>query len=676
MTREEAQKRIAALTAELRRHAHLYYVLDQPEISDAEYDALLRDLKELEERFPELRSPASPTQQVGGGELSASFSAVTHPTPLYSLDNAFDCDEIAAFEERAARGLGLEPPLEFALEYKIDGLSVNLLYEEGRLVWGATRGNGRVGEEVTQNLLTVSGLPATLAGAPARLEVRGEVYMPRQVFLELNREREEEGLPPFKNPRNAAAGAVRQKDPRTTAARRLAAFFYGVGLGLDELGVRTQLDLLARLEELGLPVEPHRRPARGAAEVETGYREMLAQKNRLEFEADGVTVKLNDLAGQQTLGHTAKSPRWAIAYKFPAEEKETRIESVAFQVGRTGRITPVANLTPVELDGTTVSRVTLHNKAFIEELDARVGDVVLLHKSGGIIPEVLRVVKEKRTGDERPIVFPDRCPECGAELVADGKIHRCPNPLCPAKAFQQLRHWASRRALDIQGLGDKLIEQLLEKGLVRNAADLYRLSAADLESLERMGPKSAANLLAQIEASKNRGLERALYGLGIPQVGEALARVLARRFRTLDGLLRASVEELEAVPDVGPITATEIRRALAEPRMRELIEDLRAAGVSFAASQPQPAEQPLAGLTVVLTGELSRPRTEVKEQLENLGAKVAGSVSRKTDCVIAGPGAGSKLKKARELGVPVLDEAGLNRLLAGERADLETERAQ
>ncbi|WP_457630247.1 NAD-dependent DNA ligase LigA [Oceanithermus sp.] len=665
MTREEAQRRIHELTSEIRRHAHLYYVLDRPEISDAEYDALLRELEELERRFPELRSPSSPTRLVGAGAVAASFAAITHPTPLYSLDNAFGPDEIAAFEERAARALGLEPPLEYALEYKIDGLSVNLLYEDGRLVWGATRGNGQVGEEVTQNLLTVAGVAPRLSGAPPRLEVRGEVFMPREVFLELNREREEAGETLFKNPRNAAAGAVRQKDPRVTAARRLSAYFYGVGQGLAELGVRTQLELLDRLEELGLPVEPHRTRAAGAAGVEEAYRTMLERRGELPFEADGVTVKVNDLAHQARLGHTAKAPRWAIAYKFPAEEKETRIESVAFQVGRTGRVTPVANLEPVELDGTTVSRVTLHNKAFIEELDARVGDLVLLHKSGGIIPEILRVIKEKRTGAEEPVVFPTRCPECGAKLVEDGKIHRCPNPLCPAKAFQQLRHWASRRAMDIQGLGERLIEQLLEKGLVRDAADLYGLGKEDLAGLERMGEKSAENLLEQLEASKQRGLERALYGLGIPQVGEALARTLAARFGTIEALMEAGEAELEAVPDVGPVTAAEIRRAFDDPRLRDLIHRLQKAGVSFAARQPRPAEQPLAGLTIVLTGELSRPRSEVKEELEALGARVAGSVSRKTSYVVAGPGAGSKLKKARELGVPVLDEAGLQELLAG-----------
>lgn len=674
MTREEAQKRINELTAAIRRHAHLYYVLDEPEISDAEYDALVRELAELEERFPDLSLPTSPTQTVGAGVVSSSFAAVTHPTPLYSLDNAFGPEEIAAFEERAARALGTEPPLEYALEYKIDGLSVNLLYEGGRLVWGATRGNGRVGEEVTQNLLTVSGIAAELPGAPPRLEVRGEVYMPREIFLQLNRQREEAGETLFKNPRNAAAGAVRQKDPRVTAERRLAAYFYGVGEGVDDLGVKTQLELLDALENLGLPVEPHRSRALGAAGVEGVYQQMLARRGELPFEADGVTVKINDLEAQRRLGHTAKSPRWAIAYKFPAEEKETRIESVDFQVGRTGRITPVANLTPVQLDGTTVSRVTLHNKAFIEELDARVGDLVLLHKSGGIIPEILRVIKEKRTGREEPIVFPDRCPECGAELVEDGKIHRCPNPLCPAKAFQQLRHWASRRAMDVQGLGDKLIEQLLEKGLVKDAADLYRLSKEDLAGLERMGEKSAENLLTQLEESKGRGLERALYSLGIPQVGEALARTLARQFGTIEKLMEASEEELEAVPDVGPVTAAEIRRALADERMRNLIQRLKEAGVSFEAKQAQPAEQPLAGLTIVLTGELSRPRSEVKEELETLGAKVAGSVSKKTSYVVAGPGAGSKLKKAQELGVPVLDEAGLQKLLAGE--PLETESAQ
>ncbi|AEB11734.1 NAD-dependent DNA ligase LigA [Marinithermus hydrothermalis] len=662
MTREEAKKRVLELRQAIRYHNYRYYVLDDPEISDAEYDALMRELKALEARYPDLVTPDSPTQVVGAGMIESSFREIQHPTPLYSLDNAFNLEEVREFEARLERALGRPGPFEYTVEYKIDGLSVNLYYEEGFLVWGATRGNGRTGEEVTQNLLTIPDVPRRLEGAPARLEVRGEVYMPRDTFLKLNQAREEAGLPPFKNPRNAAAGSLRQQDPRVTATRGLRAYFYGIGLGLQETGVETQAELLDYLKRAGFPVEPHARVVRGVEGIETAYQAFLAQRHTVPFEADGVVVKLNNLAWQDELGYTAKSPRWAVAYKFPAEEKKTRVLEVIFQVGRTGRVTPVAVLEPVLLDGTTVSRVSLHNEAYLEELGLMLGDWVLVHKAGGIIPEVLRVLKEERTGTERPLVFPDACPACGHALVLEGKIHRCPNPLCPAQAFERIRHYASRRAMDIQGLGERHIEQMLEKGLIRTPADLYRLTKADLVSLERFGEKSAENLLAQIEASKTRGLERLLFALGIPQVGEALARTLARRFGTLDRLLEATPEELLEVEDVGELTARRIHETLHDPAMLELIEQLRAAGVSFEAKE-RPRSDALAGLTFVLTGELSRPRAEVKRRLEALGAKVASAVSKKTSYVVAGAGAGSKLQKARELGIPVLDEAGLEALI-------------
>ncbi|PZA06546.1 MULTISPECIES: NAD-dependent DNA ligase LigA [unclassified Meiothermus] len=659
----EAQRRIHQLREEIRYHNYRYYVLDDPVISDAEYDRLLGELKELEARYPKLITPDSPTQTVGPGKIETSFATVTHPTPLYSLDNAFGPEDIRLFEERIARGLGMPAPFTYTLEYKIDGLSVNLYYEEGTLVWGATRGNGQVGEDVTLNLMAVEGIPYRLRGAPPRLEVRGEVYLPIEAFLRLNAELEEQGSSPFKNPRNAAAGSLRQKDPRVTARRGLKAVLYSIGLGLAESGVRSQGELLEYLKHRGFAVEPHYQKAVGWRAVEETYQQMLAKRRQLPYEADGVVVKLDDLRLQADLGFTAKSPRWAIAYKFPAEEKSTRVLGVEFTVGRTGRITPVANLEPVEIEGSTVSRVVLHNESYLEELDLHYGDQVLIHKAGGVIPEVLRVLSEARPEGAVKVTYPTRCPECGTPLVLEGKIHLCPNPLCPAKAYEAILHYASRGAMDIQGLGDKLVAKLLAEGLVRDPSDLYRLSKEQLVGLERMGEKSAQNLIDQIEASKDRGLERLLFALGIPQVGATLARTLARRFGHLDRLLAASVQDLDDVEDVALPTAERIYQTLHQKDMLAYIERLRAAGVSFEAKE-KPQGDKLKGLTFVLTGELSRPREEILRRLEALGAKVSSSVSKKTSYVVAGEGAGSKLQKARELGVPVLDETSLEALLS------------
>ncbi len=650
---------IAELREQIRYHNYRYYILDDPEISDAEYDRLLLELKELEEAHPELITPDSPTQTVGSQIYETTFEAVPHPSRMFSLGNAFGMEDIASFEASINRALGGEEPREYVLEYKIDGLSVNLIYRDGVLRRGLTRGDGTVGEDITPNLLTIADVPRQLP-EPLSLEVRGEVYLPIQAFLDLNMKLEEEGAAPFKNPRNAAAGSLRQKDPRVSAGRGLRALFYGVGKP-DTFGVATQRDLLERLRQLGFPVEPHYQVVQGVSGVEEGYRAMLARRRQLPFEADGITVKLNDLALWLELGFTSKTPRFAIAYKFPAEEKPTRVINVVFQVGRTGRVTPVAELEPISLDGSTVSRVTLHNESYVQELGLRIGDTVLVHKSGGVIPEVLRVLTDAPRG-HKSVEWPQRCPECQTELVLSGKIHLCPNPLCPAKAFESIRHFASRRAMDIQGLGEKLIEQLLEIGLVRDAADLYQLRKEDLTALERKAEKSAQNLIDQIESSKSRGLERLLFALGIPQVGEATARALAKRFGHLDNILSATVEELDAVPDIAEVTAQAIHSALAKPQMRRFIERLRAAGVSFEAREQQKSNA-LEGLTFVLTGELSRPRDEVARELEALGAKVSGSVSKKTSYVVAGPGAGSKLAKAQELGIPVLDEGGLAELL-------------
>ena len=661
MTLEEARKRINELRDLIRYHNYRYYVLDAPEISDAEYDRLLRELKELEERFPELKSPDSPTEQVGAKPLEATFRPIRHPTRMYSLDNAFTLEEVRAFEERIERALGRKGPFVYTVEHKVDGLSVNLYYEEGILVWGATRGDGETGEEVTQNLLTIPTIPRRLKGVPERLEVRGEVYMPIEAFLRLNEELEEKGEKIFKNPRNAAAGSLRQKDPRITARRGLRATFYALGLGLEESGLKTQLDLLHWLREKGFPVEHGFARAEGAEGVERIYQDWLKERRSLPFEADGVVVKLDELSLWRELGYTARAPRFAIAYKFPAEEKETRLLQVVFQVGRTGRVTPVGILEPVFIEGSEVSRVTLHNESYIEELDVRIGDWVLVHKAGGVIPEVLRVLKEKRTGEERSIRWPETCPECGHRLVKEGKVHRCPNPLCPAKRFEAIRHYASRKAMDIGGLGEKLIEKLLEKGLVKDVADLYRLKEEDLVGLERMGKKSAGNLLRQIEESRSRGLERLLYALGLPGVGEVLARNLAAHFGTMDRLLEASLEELLQVEEVGELTARGIYETLQDPAFRDLIRRLKEAGVEMEAKER--GEEALKGLTFVITGELSRPREEVKALLRRLGAKVTDSVSRKTSYLVVGEAPGSKLEKARALGVPTLTEEELYRLI-------------
>lgn len=664
MTLEEARQRINGLRDLIRYHNYRYYVLDAPEISDAEYDQLLRELRELEEGFPQLKSPDSPTEQVGAKPLEATFRPIRHPTRMYSLDNAFTLGEVRALEERIERALGRKGPFVYTVEHKVDGLSVNLYYEEGILVWGATRGDGETGEEVTQNLLTIPTLPRRLKGVPGRLEVRGEVYMPIEAFLRLNEELEEKGEKIFKNPRNAAAGSLRQKDPRIAARRGLRATFYALGLGLEESGLRTQLDLLNWLRAKGFPVEHGFARAEGAEGVERIYQDWLKERRGLPFEADGVVVKLDELSLWRELGYTARAPRFAIAYKFPAEEKETRLLQVVFQVGRTGRVTPVGILEPVFIEGSEVSRVTLHNESYIEELDVRIGDSVLVHKAGGVIPEVLRVLKEGRTGEERPIRWPETCPECGHRLVKEGKVHRCPNPLCPAKGFEAIRHYASRKAMDIGGLGEKLIEKLLEGGLVRDVADLYRLKEVkeeDLVGLERMGKKSAGNLLRQIEESRSRGLERLLYALGLPGVGEVLARNLAAHFGTMDRLLEATLEELLQVEEVGELTARGIYETLQDPAFRDLVRRLREAGVEMEAKER--GEEALKGLTFVITGELSRPREEVKALLRRLGAKVTDSVSRKTSYLVVGEAPGSKLEKARALGVPTLAEEELYRLI-------------
>jgi DNA ligase (NAD+) len=556
--------------------------------------------------------------------------------------------------------------LDYLAEMKIDGLSVNLYYRDGVLLWAATRGNGQEGEDVTFNLLGVPGIPQRVAEAPRELEVRGEIYLSRQEFERINAEREEAGEPPFKNPRNAAAGTVRQLDPKVSAARKLQAFFYGVGEP-RALGVRRQSELLDWLGEHGFRVNPLRERVRGAQAACALAEAWSALRAQLEYEADGIVFKVDDLALQEELGSTSRAPRWAIAYKFPAQEVATTLRGITWQVGRTGKLTPVAELEPRFLEGTEVSRATLHNPGFIRNLDLRIGDRVVVHKSGGIIPEIVRVLIEERPAGLEPYAMPTVCPDCREPVIEDGANLRCVNPACPAQQLARLSHYASRHAMDIEGLGEKTLIQLLEAGLVRNIPDLYDLRPEQLLTLEGFAAVSANKLVQQIQASKTRPLERFIFALGLPHVGQRTAQVLARAFGSLAALQQATPEDLMALPDIGEATATAIVQALRQPATMALIEGLRARGVDPRATA-MPAGDALKGLTFVLTGTLSEPRDRVKARLEALGARVASTVSAKTDYLVVGDDPGAKLAKAEALGVKVLDEAGLRDLLASSQA--------
>jgi len=666
-----AAARAATLAREIEQHNYLYYVLDAPTVSDAEYDRLFRELVDLETRHPALARPDSPTQRVGAAP-AAAFDTVTHRVPMLSLNNAFADDEVEAFDRRVREALGVTE-VAYAVEPKFDGLAVALVYEHGILVVGATRGDGSSGENVTANLRTVGAIPLKLpAGAPPRLEVRGEVLMKKRDFDALNAAQAARGDKVFANPRNAAAGSLRQLDPRVTASRRLSFFAYGVGEAEWGAGTEpaTHDALMRRLAELHIPVSAERAVVRGLAGLLDYYRTMGARRAGLPYDIDGVVYKVDEFAGQARLGFVSRAPRFAIAHKFPAEEMETEVLAIDVQVGRTGAITPVARLKPVFVGGVTVTNATLHNEDEVRRKDVRIGDTVVVRRAGDVIPEVVRVVASRRPPDAREFVMPVACPECGSAVarLPDEAIARCSGGLvCPAQVKQSLLHFASRRALDIEGLGEKLVDQLVDAGLVRTPADLYRLGVAALAALERMADKSAANVVAAIEASKATTLPRFVYGLGIRQVGEATAKDLARHFGSLDALMDADEAALLAVRDVGPVVAQSIARFFAEPHNREGVQQLRAAGVHWTEGAPAAAEAGLlAGRTLVLTGTLpTLSREEAKARIEAAGGKVAGSVSKKTDHVIAGADAGTKLAKAQELGVPVLDEEGLLRLLGG-----------
>jgi len=675
------QERAAALRELLHHHAHRYYVLDEPEIPDAEYDRLFRELQELETQHPELVTPDSPTQRVGGATLEG-FAKVRHKVPMLSIRTETDIEASGArnFDARVRRELGLadsDPPLEYVAELKFDGLAINLRYEGGCLVQAATRGDGEVGEDVTQNIRTIQQVPLRLRGAvPPVLEVRGEVYMRRDDFERLNelqREKIAKGAKnekTFVNPRNAAAGAVRQLDPNIARQRPLSFFAYGWGDIVGGPEFATQFDFLQALRAWGFPVSSHTRVAKGADELVAFHQAIGAERDQLPYDIDGVVYKVNSLALQKRLGFVTREPRWAVAHKFPAQEQLTTVESIDVYVGRTGKLTPVARLAPVFVGGVTVTNATLHNEDEARRKDVRVGDTVIVRRAGDVIPEVVAVVPDRRVRGAQPFTMPATCPVCGSQAVREeGEAdHRCTGGLfCGAQRKQAVLHFAQRRAMDIEGLGEKLVDQLVESGVVRTLPDLYRLGLAHLVALERMGEKSAQNLLAGLEKSKNTSLPRFLYALGIRHVGEATARDLARHFGSLDAIMDASVEQLLEVPDVGPVVAESIHTFFAQPHNREVVEQLRACGVTWEEGAPAAsAPKPLAGKTVVLTGTLpTLARDEAKDLLEAAGAKVAGSVSKKTDYVVAGAEAGSKLDKARELGVPVLDEDGLRRLLTG-----------
>ncbi len=663
------REQIEALRTEIRHHERLYHVEDRPEITDAEYDALLRRLRELEAAHPELVTPDSPTQRVGGTPVG-ELPSVRHEVPLLSLENAYSREELAAWVERVSGRLdGRVPP--FVCELKIDGLSISLVYENGALVRAATRGDGTTGEEVTPNVRTIRSVPLRLKdGPPALLEARGEVYLSKTSFARLNGEREARGEPLFANPRNAAAGSLRLLDARITAERRLSAYLYAIARWEGDAEPETQSERLVALERLGFPVSAHR------ARVTTGLDGLVAfldswqtKRRELDVETDGVVIKVESVSDQRRLGQTAKFPRWAIAYKFPPEEATTRVTAIVVQVGRTGVLTPVAEFEPVFLAGSTVKRATLHNYEDLARKDVRVGDTVAIEKGGDVIPKVTRVLLDRRPDGAAPFLMPSACPVCGETVVREqGAVaFRCPNRTCPAKVRESIRHFVSRKAMDVEGLGDERIEQLLEEELLDGIASLYRLRAEDLAPLERWGEKSASLVIAEIERSKDAGLSRLLFGLGIRQVGEKTGKVLARRFLSMEALEAASEEVLTGVQDVGPETARDIRDWFSRESSQDLLTKLREAGVRMTESGAVPAgEGPLAGKVFVLTGTLPRrTREEAAAAIETAGGKVSGSVSKKTSAVIAGEEAGSKLDKARALGVPVWSEDDLDRLLAG-----------
>ncbi|TCW00478.1 NAD-dependent DNA ligase LigA [Biostraticola tofi] len=669
--------KINALRATLRHHEHQYYVLDDPQLPDAEYDKLMAELRQLETDNPERITPDSPTQRVGGMALTA-FGEVRHEVPMLSLDNVFDEAGLLAFAKRVSDRLKRDDELTYCCELKLDGLAVSLLYIDGQFTRAATRGDGTTGEDITDNVRTIRSIPLRLkpglAPVPHQLEIRGEVFMTEDGFKRLNDDARRQNGKLFANPRNAAAGSLRQLDPAVTAKRPLTFFCYGVGLLEGGELPDSHWERLQLFKSWGMPVSERVKRATGSEAVLEFYRQVLAGRAQLGFDIDGVVVKVDDLALQKRLGFVARAPRWAIAYKFPAQEQMTRVRDVEFQVGRTGAITPVARLEPVLVSGAMISNASLHNADEIERLGLQIGDMVIIRRAGDVIPQIVRVVDSERPADARAVVFPDCCPVCGSDVerVEGEAVLRCTAGLvCAAQRKEALKHFVSRRALDVDGMGDKIIDQLVEREVVKTPADLFRLSRETLTRLDRMGPKSAQNLLDALEKAKETTFARFLYALGIREVGEATAANLAAEFKTLDALIEADEEALVAVPDIGKVVAAHVHNFFEERHNLDVIQDLLSHEIQL--RWPQPAtsdnaaqqDNPFAGKTIVLTGSLTTlSRDEAKDRLIALGAKVSGSVSARTHLVIAGEAAGSKLSKAQQLNIPVIDEAEMIRLLS------------
>jgi DNA ligase (NAD+) len=666
----DVKKRIAQLREAIRKHDHLYYVLSQPEVSDQRYDELFAELKRLEADHPELVTADSPTQRVSGQPLEG-FATVRHAVAMLSMDNTYNADELKAFDERVRKQLDTDE-YDYVVELKIDGLAISLRYEDGVLVTGATRGDGETGDDVTANIRTIKAIPLSLladgGAVPSVLEVRGEVYMPTSSFVELNRVRAEAGEPAFANPRNAAAGSLKLLDARVTATRNLSFFAYAPGEVSEPLG-QDHYHTLQRFKALGLPVNPHIERADDIDAVIGICLGWEKKRSDLDYQIDGMVVKVNRFDQRDVLGATGRAPRWCISYKFPAERAETVVESIAVQVGKSGILTPVANLTPVPLSGTTVKRASLHNFDEMERLDVRVGDTVLIEKAGEIIPQVVEVRRDRRPGGAKSFRVPQKCPVCGRAVVKDeaGVYVRCPNGQCPGQVKERLRYFAGRGQMDIERLGTSLIEQLVDTGLVRGFADLYRLRIDDLAALERMGQKSAQNVLEGIEASKDRPLWRFLTALGIRHVGSQSAQILAEHFGSLEVLRAAGQDELEVIDQIGPVMAESIYAYFRDPRHQAAVDDLLAVGVRPKSVAPRRRGGALAGKTIVVTGTLAHfTRQRIKEAIQEAGGKASSSVSKKTDFVLAGSDPGSKLDKARQLGVEVIDEARFMQMLSGE----------
>lgn len=657
MASEEIRKKVEALRKEIRHHSYLYYVKDAPEITDYEFDHLYRQLVDLEKEYPELVTPDSPTQRVGG-KASDDFRKVRFRKPMLSLANAFSADELRDFDRRVKEGLHTDH-MEYITELKIDGLSMNLIYENGSLVQGLTRGDGRVGEDVTANVKTIHTIPLYIENAPAYMEVRGEVYMPRKSFIALNEERDEAGLMPFANCRNAAAGSLRQLDPHVTAARNLAFFAYALG-DIQGLEIRSQEELLKQLEAFHFQVNPNYRKWDSIEGVIRGVNEWEQKRHDLGYDTDGMVIKVNDFAQQNILGATVKDPKWAMAYKYPPEEVETKVERIIVTMGRTGVLTPSADLTPVHLAGTTVKRATLHNMDFIHEKDIRVGDHVMIYKAGEIIPEISTVLKDKRNGTEQVFEMPATCPVCGEPVhrIEGEAAYRCTNPNCGGVVREKLIHFSSRDAMDIEGMGPSVVDSLLAYHLVEDPGDFYRLKQEDIEQIERMGEKSAANLVAAIADSKGRGLAKLLFGLGIRFLGAKGAELISRRFGTMDAIIAAGVEDIQETEGIGKVIATSLYDYLHDVKNLAVINKLKDAGVLMEDVKEETEGRAFEGEMVVLTGKLtSMGRREAGDIIKRQGGDTQSSVTNKTTLVVAGEDAGSKLEKARAKGIPVIDEA-------------------